>query len=254
MYNHYTMLGRLDIKNTANILGVDAMTLRRWDKGGVFSARRNSPTSHRYYYEDDLEDFLSKNYKYLLAMARRWAFSKEATSNLLPRFYCEDSAVFKARLTKLGDILKKEVGLEESFSLITSVVGEIGNNSFDHNIGNWPDIMGIFFGFNLSEKKIILADRGQGVLTTLTKVAPELKNDKEALTVAFTKTLSGRPLEIRGNGLKYVKKIVEEFKMKLWFQSGGNIVIIDGNSDDLAIINAEQKIRGCFVIIDYKNL
>ena len=162
--------------------------------------------------------------------------------------------MFKARLTKLGDILKKEVGLEESFSLITSVVGEIGNNSFDHNIGNWPDIMGIFFGFNLSEKKIILADRGQGVLTTLTKVAPELKNDKEALTVAFTKTLSGRPLEIRGNGLKYVKKIVEEFKMKLWFQSGGNIVIIDGNSDDLAIINAEQKIRGCFVIIDYKNL
>lgn len=248
------MLGRLDIKKTASILGVDAMTLRRWDKGGVFSARRNSPTSHRYYYEDDLEDFLSKNYKYLLALARRWAFSKDVTSNILPRFYCEDSSVFKARLTKLGDILKKEVGLEESFSLITSVVGEIGNNSFDHNIGNWPDIMGIFFGFNLLEKKIILADRGQGVLTTLSKVAPELKNDEEALTVAFTKTLSGRSLEIRGNGLKYVKKVIEEFKMNLWFQSGGNTVIIDGDSGNFSITVAESGIRGCFAVIDYKNL
>ena len=90
MYNHYTMLGRLDIKTTANILGVDAMTLRRWDKGGVFSARRNSPTSHRYYYEDDLEDFLSKNYKYLLAMAFLNVLQKTSLQLLT---YCQDFIV-----------------------------------------------------------------------------------------------------------------------------------------------------------------
>lgn len=248
------MLGKLDINKTANILDVDTMTLRRWDKTGLFRARRDTPTSHRYYYEDDVEDFLSQNYKYVLAMSKRWAFSKDAVFNTLPRFYCEDSSVFKARLAKLEDILKKETGLEESFSLITSVVGEIGNNSFDHNIGNWPDIMGIFFSFNLTEKKIILADRGQGVLVTLKKVAPELANDKEALSVAFTKILSGRPLEIRGNGLKYVKKVAEEFKINLWFQSGSNVVVIDGKVDDFSIIDSEQGMRGCFVIIDYKNL
>jgi len=244
------MLGRLDIKNTANILGVDAMTLRRWDKGGVFSARRNSPTSHRYYYEDDLEDFLSKNYKYLLAMAKRWAFSKDVTSNLLPRFYCEDSAVFKARLTKLGDILKKEVGLEESFSLITSVVGEIGNNSFDHNIGNWPDVPGVYFAYDVTKRLVVLADRGRGILATLRHVRPGLANDAEALGVAFTETISGRAPESRGNGLKLVRRIVAESSITVEFQSGSAKLYLRGDTPNLRIEPAEP-IQGCFAVIRF---
>jgi hypothetical protein len=61
------------------------------------------------------------------------------------------------------------------FSLLTSVAGEIGNNSYDHNLGQWPDIPGIFFAYDLNKKQIALADRGVGILETLRKVKPELK-------------------------------------------------------------------------------
>jgi len=247
------MLGKLDINKVADILGVNPFTLRRWDEEGSFPAHRDSAAGHRYYYEDDVEDFLSRNYKYLLDLARRWAFSDSAI-NILKRFYCQDSFIFKTRLDKFGDVLKKEAGLEELFSLVTSMVGEIGNNSFDHNLGNWPDIRGIFFGFNLIEKKVILADRGLGVLTTLRNVKPELLNDKEALKVAFTEQISGRRLERRGNGLKFVKRYVEENKLNLWFQSGVSSVMIEGGPDDFSIIDVEEKMKGCFVILDYKNL
>jgi len=147
--------------------------------------------------------------------------------------------------------LLDDPSLKESFSLVTSVVGEVGNNSFDHNIGNWPDAPGIFFGINLAERKIILADRGRGVLATLRKVRADLSNDRDALVVAFTEMVSGRPLEARGNGLKYVKRIVTHYGMNLWFQSGKNSVTIDrGFSGG----EEKENMRGCFAILDYKNL
>ena len=41
-------------------------------------------------------------------------------------------------------------GLSENIvPLIVAVAGEIGNNSFDHNLGKWPDSPGVFFGFDV---------------------------------------------------------------------------------------------------------
>ncbi len=234
------------------MLGVTTTTLRRWDADGTLQAKRQSSASHRYYFEDDIEDFLTKNYKYLHKVAVKWSFSKEDEIKSIPqRFYCADSSIFRARLSKLEKLLQDDPKLKEMFSLVTSVAGEIGNNSFDHNIGNWPDIPGIFFGINLPEKMIILADRGQGVLTTLKKVRKNLSNDKDALILAFTEIISGRPTETRGNGLKYVKRIVTEYSMKLWFQSGKDVAIIDKR---LSVADVKQNLRGCFAILDYKNL
>lgn len=246
------MPSKFDINTVAEILGVTPTTLRRWDADGTLSATRESSTSHRYYFDYDIENFLSANYKYLNNVAVKWAFSKDDVTNIIPsRLYCADSSIFKARLSKLEKILQDDPKLKDTFSLVTSVVGEIGNNSFDHNIGNWPDATGIFFGINLPEKKIILADRGQGVLATLKKVRNSLSNDKDALTVAFTEIISGRPLETRGNGLKYVKRIVMGYTMNLWFQSGRDAVTID---DGFSVDGVKDNLRGCFAILDYKGL
>jgi len=55
----------------------------------------------------------------------------------------------------------------------------------------------------MRNRKVVLADRGQGVLTTLKRVRRELTNSSEAIRVAFTETISGRYPETRGNGLKF---------------------------------------------------
>ncbi len=88
--------------------------------------------------------------------------------------------------------------MPELFSLLVSVAGEIGNNSFDHNLGLWPDTPGVFFGYDLNKKQIVLADRGVGVLKTLKRVRPGLARDADALEVAFTEVISGRAPERQG--------------------------------------------------------
>lgn len=241
----------LDINQVADILDVTPTTLRRWDANKTFLSRRVGVTTHRYYFIDDIENFLITNFKYLKKIAINWVFSTESPDNILSRFYCPDSSVFKARLTRLEKELQAVPGLKDNFSLVTSLVGEIGNNSFDHNIGNWPDLPGIFFVYDLAERKIILADRGRGVLATLRNVRASLSNDEDALKVAFTEVVSGRSLEARGNGLKYVKRIVMEYAMKLYFQSGKGEVDI---GKEFAILGTKTDVKGCFVILDFKNL
>ncbi len=243
------MINKINIQQASVILDVNIQTLRRWDDNEKLPARRDGDKGHRYYFEDDLEEFLSKNYKYLLNLAIRWSFPSKPV-NIFKRFYCDDAYVFKARLSKLEKILKEDLVLAENFSLVTSSIGEMGNNSFDHNIGRWPDMPGLFLGYSTKEKKIILADRGQGVLTTLKKAKPSLKNDKEALHTAFTEIISGRAPENRGNGLKYVKRIIQRTTMTLEFHSGDSIVNIKGE-DDIVIKKAKKNIQGCFIILSY---
>ena len=199
---------RLSINEVAKFLGINSQTLLRWDKNNILKAHRDTPTSHRYYFYNDISDFLSNNFKYLHKIAIKWAFEGKPI-NVPSNFYCAYSYLFKARLDTLSSLLQKKDDKNHLCALIISIIGEIGNNSFDHNIGNWPDIPGIFFGYNMEERKIILVDRGQGVLTTLKRVKPELNNHKDALRVAFTEILSGRKPEKRGNGLKYVRNIIK---------------------------------------------
>ena len=141
--------------------------------------------------------------------------------------------------------------LSNMFSLVVAVAGEIGNNSFDHNLGNWPDIAGIFFAYDVNKRNIILADRGVGVLTTLKRVKPELNNDEDALRVAFTEIISGRAPESRGNGLKFVRKIVSENPIGLLFQSGDAELTLAKDSSDLDIKHSSEPFRGCLALITF---
>jgi hypothetical protein len=137
------------------------------------------------------------------------------------------------------------------FSLLTSIAGEIGNNSYDHNLGQWPDIPGIFFGYDLKKKQIILADRGIGILETLRRVRPELKDHNQALRVAFTEILSGRKPEARGNGLKYVRSVIVKNHINLVFQTGDAKLTLTGGRADLNMETVKENIRGCLAFITY---
>lgn len=135
------------------------------------------------------------------------------------------------------------------FPLLTAITGEIGNNSFDHNLGNWPDVLGIFFAYNVHKGNIVLADRGQGILATLRKVKPELANHQDALYTAFTEVISGRSPEYRGNGLKFVKEVVIANPINLFFQTGDAQLKIQKNSAQVDVQKSTTNFRGCLALI-----
>lgn len=238
---------KLKINEAANYLGVSMDTLRRWDDKGKLKSLRAKQGDHRYYSLTQLEDFLTS---FCVSLAIKWARNNigEKPNDI---FYCSDSSVFQGRLYKLRNALSTNKEIESFFSLLISVVGEIGDNSFGHNLGNWPDVNGIFFAYDIKKKIMVLADRGQGVFKTLKRVKPELQNDVEALGVAFTEILSGRAPESRGNGLKYVRAVIEKNPVSLFFQSGEAELNLNQNNLILKIKKAKNPIRGCLAIIKF---
>lgn len=234
----------LTITQAAESLGVSLDTLRRWDKSGKLIAIKKDGGTHRYYREKDLEIFVSDLFKF----AKDWALLHKEFPD---QFYCQNSGVFQARVTKMGGLMMENKNAKSLFSLLTSIAGEIGNNSYDHNLGQWPDTPGIFFGYDLNKKQIVLADRGLGILQTLKRVKPELKDHEQALKVAFTEIISGRKPEARGNGLKYVRNVISKNPIDLLFQTGDAKLILNGGSADLDIKVVEENIRGCIALINY---
>ena len=233
----------LSISEAARYLGVSPTTLRRWHDSGDFLATFISPGGHRYYSVADL----SKWTKGVFRVAEEWVSTThphEPESD----FYCSTSDRFKIRHERMAHEFDIRSEWQSFASLIASAAGEIGNNSFDHNLGNWPNINGIFFAVEYDGKNgmAIIADRGLGVLQTLKKAAPELKNDEEAVELAFTKKISSRVLENRGNGLKFVKNNVLDKNLLLKFYSGNAQVSINHN---MQIEHTDNRIEGCLVAL-----
>ncbi|MEA2088611.1 MAG: hypothetical protein U9O55_02095 [Patescibacteria group bacterium] len=183
-------------------------------------------------------------------LAYDWITSESDKVDIMSNYYCETRDIFQARLEKMKIALSKNEKLSKNRFLLSAIIGEIGNNSFDHNLGNWPNVMGIFFGYEMLDNKcvIILADRGLGILKTLQRVKPELNNHKDALSIAFTKTISSRYPERRGNGLKFVKNSIEDKKMNLVFKSGNAEININ---KIFKIKDAAKNLNGCLAIIKF---
>lgn len=234
----------ITIGEAAELLGITIMTLRRWDESGRLLSVRDKPGSHRYYRRADIDVFLND----LFQLAKDWAVLEK---EMPEQFYCQNSGIFQARVTKMGGLMLENKDAKDLFSLLTSITGEIGNNSYDHNLGQWPDTPGIFFGYDLNKKQIVLADRGVGILKTLKRVRPELKDPEQALKVAFTEIISGRKPEARGNGLKYVRSVISKNPISLIFQTGDAKLILNGGSADLDIKKVEENVRGCLALISY---
>ncbi len=237
----------LKINEAADFLGVNPDTLRRWEKAGKIKPINPRKGSHRRYDFLQLESFLLKNIDFF---AQKWM---NENSDIYPNtlFHCPDSYIFQGRLYKLKSELSRLKIDDNLASLILAVVGEIGNNSFDHNIGNWPQAVGIFFAYDLEKREIFLIDKGQGIFSSLKKVILDLSDDLMALEKAFTEVISGRSPESRGNGLKFVKNVVADSKISLYFQSGEAYLVLDNKNKEVKIKKSKKYFRGCFVKINF---
>ena len=153
-------------------------------------------------------------------------------------FFCTMRDIFQARLDSYV--------ARTSNYLASAVIGEIGNNTFDHN---WEYTEGYCRGayFNSeTEDYIVLADYGRGLRKSLAAVK-DCKSDLEALTTAFTEHLSGRAPEQRGNGLKFVCETVKEKGWSLYFQSGEAYCIIKDGEERYG--NTDFSIFGCLAVL-----
>lgn len=234
----------ITITEASKMIGISLDTLRRWDESGKLIAIRPGKGSHRLYKLKDIEVFMTD----IFSVAKRWAtnISPEEPEKL---FYCPNSSIFQVRLSRMERELMTT--FPDLFSLIVSTADEIGNNSFDHNLGKWPDINGIFFAYDLSKKLVVLADRGIGILETLSRVKKNLSTHQDALRVAFTEIITGREPEHRGNGLKFVKRVVTEFPIKLNFQTGDAKLNLEQSDTDINIEHADQSLRGCLALLRF---
>ncbi len=236
----------ISIWEAARIIGVTITTLRRWDKAGTLPSIQSKKGWNRRYREEDIELFIID----LSYLAEQWAWSSDAFE---PEklYYCSSSDIFRVRLDKMVFLLSQEKSMQDIFPLVWLIVGEIGNNSFDHNLGKWQDIPGIYFAYDLKKRIIVLADRGQWILNTLKRVEPKLSNHSEALKMAFTKIITGRAPENRGNGLKSVKETVDNYWISLVFQTGDAKLELPNKESKMNIIKCDNSISWCLAIIKF---
>jgi hypothetical protein len=71
----------------------------------------------------------------------------------------------------------------------------------------------------------------------------------EAVETAFTKRISGRSPEQRGNGLKFVSETIRQNNWHLYFQTGSGVCSIDGH--EIKKKKKTPSIIGCLAILDF---
>ncbi len=158
---------------------------------------------------------------------------------------CQNRALFQARLSSMHLGFVKKYA-KDKITLLDAVVAEIGINCFDHNLGKWKDVPGCWFDYNCEKNKIwvVISDRGQGILSSLKRVVPELKSDQEAVETAFQKRISGRSPEQRGNGLKFVRNIINGNKDRgLLYLSGSGRILLGCLSSEAEKIIEMKKVH-----------
>ncbi|MDO8512050.1 MAG: hypothetical protein Q7S57_02160 [bacterium] len=142
-----------------------------------------------------------------------------------PQYYCPTRDIADGRLPKLYQEAIANGLAEEKTALLTALAAELTTNCFDHNLGSWKDISGCWFSFEVQNNvlRIIIADRGQGVLRSLQQADKNLTSHHDALIVALTKQISGRQPENRGRGLKFImKSLNQEFPEAHFFIQTGD--------------------------------
>lgn len=169
---------------------------------------------------------------------------------------CETRDILTGRLSPLKDLIKKGLN-PQALPLLISTAGEIGNNSFDHNLGQWRDVPGCWFETQVTGNRVwmCIADRGQGIFNSLVKVDAKIPNDQAALEVAFEKFISGRSPEQRGNGLKFVKKniLIEKERGLACLSGKGSLHFGDWGEDcDQVLKETLSKVKGTITLMAWR--
>lgn len=166
---------------------------------------------------------------------------EESSQNKDTDYFCITRDIFQARLDSF--IFKSQKYIE------SALIGEIGNNTFDHN---WKfsenKMRGAYFNLAFQKKYIVLADFGRGIKESLSSVI-KLSSDLEAVETGFTKQISGRLPEQRGNGLKFVAETIKSKKWKLYFQTGNGCCIIENGN--ISFSQTDDYYTGCLAILDF---
>ena len=233
----------ISIGEASELLGVSITTLRRWDESGRFVAEK-SAGDHRRYSKIKIDLYLND----IFALAKDWCMNG---AEIPAKFYCSNRAVFEARLSRMLEELSKAQEYKNIFNFIVAIAGEVGNNSFDHNLGNWPDEPGVFFGYDINGRKVVLADRGIGILESLKRVRPNLITHESALTTAFTEVVTGRAPEDRGNGLKFVKNTVISNSFGIFFQTGDAELVISKQEKGFHLKPSSENFHGCLLLLTF---
>lgn len=140
---------------------------------------------------------------------------------------------FSARLSSRIRLMFRNFGMnEQDEQRATALVGELGNNVYDHNEGAWPtDARGSFIvAQHWPEKNridVVVADPGIGFRGSLRVAKPELDDDLEAIQFGL-QGVTGRVGERRGNGLRVIQNwTVDKFNGMLRIHSGTGFVQVD---------------------------
>ena len=150
---------------------------------------------------------------------------KEITHSLFRDDFNARLSTFKSMFHRFG------VSDKDDINRAVVLIGELGNNVFDHNEGSWPtDVRGaIILGQNYPQEKrleMVVADPGIGFRQSLRTVDPNL-SDLEAIKLGL-EGRTGRVGEKRGNGLILIQDwVINKFNGTVRIHSGSGLVTVD---------------------------
>lgn len=166
--------------------------------------------------------------------AYRWFLANSKSVRSEKDFLCATRSEFEGRLQTF--IRNSKAGPN-----LYAVVGEIGNNCFDHNLGHWTDETGCYFVKIVNDgiATVVISDRGQGLFRSLKRVVPDLATPQQAIDIAFHRRITGRAPERRGNGLKLVRETVNAIEGRgLFYQTNGSTHVFGSRGTEAAALLA----------------
>lgn len=167
--------------------------------------------------------------------------------------YCQNRGESAARLSKWMTNFKAFGLASDKSAILTAIIGELTNNTFDHNLGHWHDPSGCFVGIVMQSEiiRVFIADRGQGIISSLGRSLEGKYPPQEVLRRAFEERISGRAPERRGNGLKFVLHHIKDNRGSLLCYSQGAIYSF-GKSEGILPISGLPKDFGTFIYIQWR--
>ena len=169
-------------------------------------------------------------------------------------FYNETREQSNARISKwVRYFQSQKIELQDSV-VLGAILGELTNNAFDHNLGQWDSMPGCVVGFQMNPTKKLLqlaiGDRGQGIISSLQNTVGQKISPQDVLFKAFNERVSGRAPEKRGNGLKFVLKHINEKNNYLFCMTQGHEIIY-GSSQIVFNLNDFSKKNTTFIYIEW---
>jgi len=239
----------LPIGKAAKLLGISISTLRRMDDRGIIDTVRDVERGKRYFFKADLLNIKFNEYK----LAREWVQpNNHPDLKKYKNFYYPIEATLTGKVTIEARQMLQGLVSDDYISVVISAAMELVGNAFYHNQGQWPDIEGAFYAIDITGRRIIIADRGVGLLKNLKLVRKSLNSHIDALKVAFTEQISSRGVGgHRGYGLKHARMCVVRELKKLIYQTGNARLEIRAKDNNLYTDVVSNPIQGCFAVIEF---